>query len=331
MKHNGLIAGRFLAMTAGVLVTFHAAAKDRDDYVVDRALYQALEWRNVGPFRGGRVTAVAGHAGQPFTFYLGATGGGVWKTENGGVGWHNVSDGYFNTGTIGAIAVAPSDPNVIYVGTGESPVRGVSTSSGDGVYKSTDGGRTWRHIGLRLTRHVSKIAVHPENPDVVYVGAQGSPWAPTEERGVYRSTDGGKTWKRVLFVDTDTGVSDLSMDASNPRVLYAGMWDHRRRPWDVESGGPGSGLYKSTDGGDSWTELEEGLPELMGNTGITVSPANPNRVWAMIEAARPGSTSTIIPASAIAAGITPTSSPIRGTRTRCTSWRRRWSAPTMAA
>ena len=250
----------------------------------DPALFQALEWRNVGPFRGGRVPAVAGHPDLAFTYYMGATGGGVWKTTNSGLSWSNVSDGFFNTGTIGAIAVAESDSNIIYVGTGESPVRGVSTSHGDGVYKSSDAGKTWQHLGLELTRQISKIMVHPTNPDIVYVGAQGIPWAATEERGVYRSSDGGANWERVLFVNFDTGVSFLSMDISNPRVIYAAMWDHRRTPWNVRSGGPGSGLYKTTDGGDNWQKLEEGLPKLMGNTGISVSRANPDRVWAMIEA-----------------------------------------------
>ena len=255
---------------------------------VDPALYQALEWRSIGPFRGGRVPAVAGHPEQQFTFYMGATGGGVWKTDDGGISWQNVSDGYFNTGTIGAITVAESDPDIIYVGTGESPVRGVSTSHGDGVYKSIDGGETWQHVGLTLTRQISKIAIHPGNPDVVYVGAQGIPWAATPERGVYRSTDGGKSWEKVLFVDDDTGVSFLSMDMNDPDVLYAAMWDHRREPWNIRSGGPGSGLYKTTDGGDSWQKLTNGLPELMGNTGISVSRANPDRVWAMIEAVEGG-------------------------------------------
>ena len=259
-------------------------AQSNASYDVDPSLLQALEWRNIGPFRGGRVTAVAGHPDQPNTYYMGATGGGVWKTANGGVTWSNVSDGFFNTGTIGAITVAESDSNIIYVGTGESPIRGVSTSHGDGVYKSSDAGRTWVHLGLDKTRQISKIVVDPKNPDIVYIGAQGSPWAATEERGVYRSIDGGANWERVLFVNTDTGVSFLSMDASNPRVIYAAMWDHRRKPWNVRSGGPGSGLYKTTDGGDSWQKLEQGLPSLMGNTGISVSRANPDRVWAMIEA-----------------------------------------------
>jgi photosystem II stability/assembly factor-like uncharacterized protein len=259
-------------------------AQSNASYDVDPSLLQALEWRNIGPFRGGRVTAVAGHPDQPSTYYMGATGGGVWKTANGGVTWSNVSDGFFNTGTIGAITVAESDSNIIYVGTGESPIRGVSTSHGDGVYKSSDAGRTWVHLGPDKTRQISKIVVDPKNPDVVYVGAQGSPWAATEERGVYRSIDGGANWERVLFINMDTGVSFLSMDASNPRVIYAAMWDHRREPWNVRSGGPGSGLYKTTDGGDSWQKLEQGLPSLMGNTGISVSRANPDRVWAMIEA-----------------------------------------------
>ncbi len=274
-----------------LILTLHSGllpAQDAESFPVDPSLFQALEWRNIGPFRGGRVPAVAGHPDQQFTYYMGATGGGVWKTRNGGNSWENVSDGYFNTVTIGAITVAESDPNVIYVGTGESPIRGVSTSHGDGVYKSADGGETWQHLGLINTRQISKIAVHPQNPDIVYVGAQGNPWAPSEDRGVYKSTDGGEHWERLLFINEDTGVSFLSMDFSNPDVLYAGLWDHRREPWNVRSGGPGSGLFKTIDGGSTWTKLTLGLPELMGNTGITVSRANPNRLWAMIEAVEGG-------------------------------------------
>jgi photosystem II stability/assembly factor-like uncharacterized protein len=252
------------------------------------SFYQAMKWRLVGPHRGGRVTAVAGHESQPFTYYMGATGGGVWKTTDGGQTWNNISDGYFNTGTIGAIAVAPSHADIIYVGTGESPVRGVTTSHGDGVYKSSDGGKTWSHLGLADTRQIAKIKVHPRDPDIVYVAAQGNPWGPGEARGVYRSTDGGANWKRILFVNETTGASFLDIDATEPGTLYAGMWDHQRLPWDVRSGGPGSGLWKTTDGGDNWVELSDGLPELMGNTGVTVSPADPNRVYAMIEAAEGG-------------------------------------------
>lgn len=287
---------RVLSKVAAIVISAHAAlllagaahAQNTDNYAAAPELMQALEWRNVGPYRGGRVTAVAGHPEQPLTYYLGATGGGVWKTANAGVSWENLSDDYFDTVTIGAITVAESDANIIYVGTGESPIRGVSTSHGNGVYKSVDGGGSWQHLGLDATSQISKIVVHPRDPDIVYVGAQGNPWAATPERGVYRSLDGGETFERVLFVDDDTGVSALSMDMTNPLIVYAAMWDHRRTPWDVESGGPGSGLYKTTDGGATWTELTEGLPELMGNTGISVSRANPDRVWAMIEAVEGG-------------------------------------------
>lgn len=249
---------------------------------------KALQWRLVGPFRGGRVTAVAGHADEPNTFYMGATGGGVWKTEDAGETWRNISDGFFETGTIGAIAVAPSNRNIVYVGTGEAPIRANATARGDGVYRSDDAGKTWRHLGLENSRHISKIVVDPANPELVYVAVQGDEWGPSEERGVFRSRDGGKSWEKVLFVSPSTGASDLDMDAHNSNVLYAGMWDHERRPWTIRSGGPGSGLWKSVDGGDHWTKLTRGLPSLIGKTGITVSPADPNRVWAMIEAVSGG-------------------------------------------
>ncbi len=178
----------------GLLFSLSAQSQGTQDYAIDPVLFQALEWRNIGPFRGGRVPAVAGHPEQQFTYYMGATGGGVWKTQNGGISWENISDGFFNTATIGAISVAESDPNIIYVGTGESPIRGVSTSHGDGVYKSTDAGETWQKMGLTATRQISKITIHPSNPDIVYIGARGSPWAATPDRGVYRSTDGGANW-----------------------------------------------------------------------------------------------------------------------------------------
>ncbi len=254
-------------------------------------LFQGMAWRNVGPFRGGRVTAVAGVAQDPYTYYFGATGGGVWKTENAGTTWANVSDGFFETGTVGALAVAPSDPNVVYAGMGEEPVRGVTTAAGDGVYRSTDAGKSWTHVGLEATRHISAIAVHPKNPDLVYVGAQGNQYKDTPERGVYRSADGGATWKLVLHVSDGAGVSSLSMDPTNPRILYAAFWDHRRKPWVMRSGGPDSGVWKTTDGGDTWERLgtekgpeEGGLPALMGKVGVAVSPARPERVWAMVEA-----------------------------------------------
>jgi len=249
----------------------------------------AMKWRNIGPFRGGRSTAVCGVPSQPYTFYMGTTGGGLWKTIDGGGIWRNISDGYFQTGSVGAVAVADSDPNVIYVGMGEAPVRGVMTSHGDGVYKSTDGGETWAHVGLEKVRQISRVRIHPDNPNMVYVAAQGSPYEPTEDRGVYRSMDGGESWEKILFVDEHTGVSDLSMDMTNPRILYAAFWDHQRLPWKMVSGGPGSSIWKTKDGGENWEKLSEGLPDsVMGKIGVTVSPANPQRVWAIIESEQGG-------------------------------------------
>lgn len=285
-----------MALIAMLLITFDSEAQRRkkkskvqEGLTYDTALYNALEWRNIGPFRGGRATAVAGVVQDPMTYYMGATGGGVWKTDDAGKSWKNISDGFFNTGSVGAIAVSESDPNVVYVGMGEAPVRGVMTSHGDGVYKSTDAGQTWEHLGLNMTRQISKIAVHPDNPDVVFVGAQGSPYGANEERGIYRSTDGGKNWTKVHYVDANSGISDLSMDMKNPRIIYAAYWDHRRFPWKVQSGGPGSGIWKSSDGGDTWTELTRGLPEgVMGKIGVSVSRADPKRVWAIIEADKGG-------------------------------------------
>jgi len=255
----------------------------------DSIFSPGLQWRNIGPTRGGRSTSVCGVVQDPYTFYFGSTGGGVWKTTDGGATWKNVSDGYFKTGSVGAIAVAPSDPNVVYVGMGEAAIRGVMTSHGDGVYKSTDAGETWEHIGLEKTRQICKIRVHPNDPDVLYVGAQGSPYQPTEDRGVYRSTDGGATWDKILFVDKNSGVSDLSMDMGNPRILYAAFWDHQRLPWQVRSGGPGSGIWRSANGGDDWTKMTTGLPDsLMGKIGVAASPAQPGRAFAIIESEQGG-------------------------------------------
>ena len=275
----------FVLLTGGFgLEKSQAQDKKEEDYRYPTKLYQAMEWRNIGPFRGGRVTAVSGVIGDEDTYYMGATGGGVWKTRDGGKTWNNISDGFFNTGSVGAIGVSASDPNVVYVGMGESPVRGVTTSHGDGVYKSTDAGKTWKHMGLDNTRQVSRVQVHPDNPDLVYVAAQGSPYGANKERGIYRSKDGGESWELILHIDEDTGASDMSVDMTNPRIIYAAFWDHRRFPWKIRSGGPGSSIWKTTDGGDNWKKLTEGLPDLMGKIGISVSRANNDRVYAIVEA-----------------------------------------------
>jgi photosystem II stability/assembly factor-like uncharacterized protein len=267
----------FLMGQLSAQVTQHLSA---DDY---NSIFKAVKWRSIGPFRGGRSNAACGVVGDPETYYMGTTGGGLWKTEDMGVSWRNVSDGYFKTGSIGAVAVAESDPNVVYVGMGEHAVRGVMTHPGDGVYKSTDAGMTWKKIGLELTQHISRIVIDPKNPNIVLVAAQGALYSHSPQRGIYKSTDGGATWKNVLFVNDKTGAAELSMDMNNPRVLYAAMWEHGRLPWKVISGGPGSGLYKSTDGGDTWEKLKEGLPEEMGKMSIAVSRSNPEKVYALIE------------------------------------------------
>ena len=243
---------------------------------------QSLNWRNIGPFRGGRVVAVAGVASDPQTYYFGGVGGGVYKTTNGGTTWANVTDGFLNTSSVGAIAVAPSNPNVIYIGMGEHAIRGTTLSHGDGAYKSSDGGKTWVHLGLETTRVISRIRVDPTNPDVVFLAVQGTPYVASEARGVFRSTDGGKTWTKVLFVNEVTGPSDLAMDANNPRILYAAMWDHQRKPWNLRSGGPASGIYKSSDAGDTWQKIGAGLPLVMGRIGLTIS-AEPKRLFALVE------------------------------------------------
>ncbi len=248
----------------------------------------ALTWRSIGPFRGGRSVAVAGVRGNPRRYYMGTTGGGVWQTDNMGISWRNISDGFLGTHTIGAIAVAPDDPNVVYVGTGEHAVRGVMTHSGDGVYRSTDAGKTWARAGLEATRHIARIVVHPKDPDVLFVAAQGTLYAPSAERGVFKSADGGATWRKVLFVDERTGAAELSMDATNPRILYAAMWEHGRLPWKITSGGPGSGLYKSTDAGETWVKMTTGLPGKMGKMAVAASPANPERVYALVESESAG-------------------------------------------
>ncbi len=253
--------------------------------VTKESILNDLEWRLVGPFRGGRSVAVAGDPEDPLTSYFGACSGGVWKTKDGGASWKNVSDGFFKTASVGAMAVAPSDRNVVYAGMGEACIRG-NVTHGDGVYRSNDGGATWVHLGLEDTLHIARVRVHPKDPDTVYVAAFGHAFGPHPARGVYRSTNGGLDWELVLHRDDKTGACDLTMDPNNPRVLYAGLWEAQRSPWSLVSGGEGSGIFKTTDGGTTWVELTRnpGLPEgLMGRIGVTVSPANPDRVWALIE------------------------------------------------
>lgn len=250
----------------------------------DATIFEGLKWRNIGPFRGGRANAVSGLPGNDQVFFAGYTGGGLWKTVDAGISWQNISDGFFKTGSVGAIAVSEADPNVIYVGMGEHAIRGVMTSYGDGVYKSTDGGKTWKNVGLEKTRHISDVVVHPSNPEIVFVTAQGTAHGPNEDRGIFKSSDGGNTWKKVLFVDANSGAASLSMDFTNPRILYAATWEHRRLPWQVQSGGPGCSLWKSVDGGDTWSKINTGLPAEMGKIGVSVSRANPQRVYAIIEA-----------------------------------------------
>ncbi|HLK27323.1 MAG TPA: hypothetical protein VKT28_01990 [Puia sp.] len=245
--------------------------------------FKAVKWRNIGPFRGGRSVCATGVVGNPQVYYQGSTGGGVWKTDDAGITWRNISDGYFKTGSVGAVAVAESDPNVVYVGMGEHAIRGVMTSYGDGVYKSTDAGKTWKKMGLDATQQIARIVINPKDPNIVFVAAQGAIYGKTKERGIYKSTDGGVTWKNVLFVNDMTGCSELSMDMNNPSILYAAMWEHGRKPWQVISGGPGSGLYKSTDGGEHWEKMKNGLPEGMGKMAIAVCRSNSEKVYALIE------------------------------------------------
>lgn len=255
---------------------------------VNAAYYQNLKWRNIGPFRGGRSDAVTGVVGKPMTYYMGSAGGGIWKTDDAGMTWQNCSDGYIKTGAVGAIAVSESDPNILYAGMGEHVARSATTSHGDGVYKSLDGGKTWKYTGLPNSRHIAAIRIHPRNPDAVWVAVQGALFGESADRGVYKTTDGGKTWYKVLYVDETSGACDLSLDWHNPRILYASIWDHRRYPWMIRSGGKGSGLYKSIDGGETWITLKNGLPDQIGKAGISVSRANPEVVYANIEAKNGG-------------------------------------------
>ena len=250
------------------------------------ASLQDLRFRNIGPHRGGRVTAVAGHRAQPATFYMGATGGGVWKTTDYGVTWRNVSDGYFPTGSIGAIAVAESDPDVVYVGTGSAAIRS-NVIQGRGMFKSTDAGKTWTAIGLRATGQIGSVVVDPLDARVVYAAALGQPFGPNPERGVFKSTDGGATWTHALRINDRTGVVSLAMNPANPKEIYAGAWQAVRKPWTIVSGGPAAetGLYKTSDGGATWEHLTNGFPtSVIGKIDVDVSRANPNRVYVLLEA-----------------------------------------------
>jgi photosystem II stability/assembly factor-like uncharacterized protein len=268
---------RIISVILFVFIASLSAAQNLD------SIFKYVKYRNIGPFRGGRSVCASGVVGDPLTYYMGTTGGGLWKTEDAGVSWRNISDGFFKTGSVGAVAVSENEPNVVYVGMGEHAPRGVMTTYGDGVYKSTDAGKTWKKMGLEKTLQIARIVIHPRNSDIVYVAAQGAINGPTQDRGIYKSTNGGVTWTKVLFVNDLTGCAELSMDMSNPKVLYAAMWHHQRLPWKVISGGPGSGLYKSVDGGDTWEKIHNGLPKELGKMAIAVSRANPEKVYAVIE------------------------------------------------
>jgi len=251
----------------------------------DSAVFAALRWREIGPFRGGRSVAVAGSGARPMEYYFGTTGGGVFKTTDGGMTWAPVTDKYFG-GTIGAIAVSESNPDVVYVGAGESPIRG-NVSHGDGVFKSTDAGKTWSFVGLGDTRQIGRVRIHPRNPDIAYVSALGHVYGPNAERGVFKTADGGKTWRKVLFRSDSAGAFDLVLDPANPEIVYATIWHAYRMPWKLVSGGTHSGIFKSTDGGERWTEITRnpGLPRgLIGKVGIAASPAKAGRLWALVEA-----------------------------------------------
>ena len=250
----------------------------------EREFFDGLQARMIGPYRGGRAMVAVGVRQDPHVYYMGTTGG-VWKTVNAGASWEPVSDEDFGSAAVGAIAVAPSDPNVVVVGMGESPFRNTMSSQGDGVYKSTDAGRSWTHIGFDHVRQIGEIRIHPGNPDVIWVAAQGNTYAAEDDGGIFKSTDGGTTWRRVLEpANRTTGAVDLALDMGNPRILYAAMWDNQRTAWALRSGGPGSGIWRSIDGGESWERLAGGLPDGMGKIGVATSPAKAGRVWAIVEA-----------------------------------------------
>ncbi|HEV2287991.1 MAG TPA: hypothetical protein VGR81_03465 [Candidatus Acidoferrales bacterium] len=285
MSHNRRDFYFLSAFIASLAVLLLAAPRPLAAQEMNPNLFSGMHWRLIGPFRGGRAVAVTGVPGKPDVFYFGAVGGGVWKSSNAGLVWNPIFDSE-HIASIGAIAVAPSDTNVIYVGSGEPDMRS-DISYGNGMYKSTDGGKTWTHIGLEDTRQIGDIVVDPHDANLVYVAAMGHSYGPNGDRGVFRSTDGGATWKKILFKDENTGAIDLSLDPESPKTIYAALWQTRRPPWNVypPSNGPGSGLYKSTDGGDNWTQLTNGLPtDGLGRIGVAVAPSDSNRVYAIVDA-----------------------------------------------
>ncbi|MBT6035955.1 MAG: hypothetical protein HOJ34_02515 [Kordiimonadaceae bacterium] len=279
LKSNLLTYAMTGIVGAGLMATPASAV----DGIINEDNLKGIEYREVGPFRGGRVTTVVGVVGDSMTYYMGSMGG-VWKTSNAGRTWENVSDGSFGTASVGSVDVSPTDPNVVVVGMGESPYRHVASSYGDGVYLSTDAAKTWKHIGLKDARQISSVKVDPKDPNTILVAVQGSPWEPTETRGVYKTTDAGENWERVLFSNENSGAIDMKLDPNNSRIIYASLWDQNRKPWGMRSGGPGSGLYKSLDGGDTWNEITNGLPDYLGKMAITPSGAQDGLVYALVEA-----------------------------------------------
>jgi len=273
-----------LGATLAIEAVLPPAAHAQQTPAFPESALEGLTFRSIGPSRGGRSTAATGITEQPLTFFMGATGGGVWKTVDAGLNWTNISDGSFATGSIGSIDVADSDPNVIYVGTGSGDIRG-NVSKGVGVYRSTDGGDSWSHVGLQRAGQIGRIEVHPDDPDIAFVAALGDPFGPNPDRGIYRTTDGGASWEKVLFVSDSTGFADVALNPKNPRIVFAGAWRAERKPWTAISGSEEGGVFRSTDGGDTWDRLEGGLPTgLVGKAAVTVSRANPDRVWVLIEA-----------------------------------------------